>query len=413
MQHRESLRPFYFIIVVWGDRFINYLVRYCLPSLLAPENIPALSNNTINKFLFCTTNADWARLQNETSFKLLAQYITPVFIEIPLPPPGTPSCVHMGVGHKLATELCFKDKAYGIALTPDLILSNGTMKNVEQHARNGVEIVFCAALRFTEEGVFAGLRDLGVPHAQANYTNDSSPLSTTGRELVKIAMHSMHSQTKTYDFNASYFAANSPAAFWRVPSDGGILLHSMSWCPMLLDYSVVRSHDTRALENWTMDGDYVNANFQSNAKIHVCQDSDEMMLMSWAPEDYDPVPLKIPFIKALLFPLKSLINKAYVHISLVNPLYDALKVKLFPKPVYWHIHDITPAWEKLENSVRHIVAPKNHRLANFANYIYEKTNRPLAYVHIICLALTGDQISRNRIKRKLFRLLPINQSISF
>ena len=26
----------------------------------------------------------------------------------------------MGIGHKLATKLCFEDKALGVALTPDL-----------------------------------------------------------------------------------------------------------------------------------------------------------------------------------------------------------------------------------------------------------------------------------------------------
>lgn len=36
------LRPFYFVVVFWGERFRSYLVDFCLPSLLSPHNIPAL-----------------------------------------------------------------------------------------------------------------------------------------------------------------------------------------------------------------------------------------------------------------------------------------------------------------------------------------------------------------------------------
>src|SRR5580704_9946579 len=36
-------RPFYFIVVLWGERFREYFLEYCAPSLLSPGNLPALS----------------------------------------------------------------------------------------------------------------------------------------------------------------------------------------------------------------------------------------------------------------------------------------------------------------------------------------------------------------------------------
>ena len=35
-------RPFYFMVVLWGERFRNYFLDYCLASALSPGNIPAL-----------------------------------------------------------------------------------------------------------------------------------------------------------------------------------------------------------------------------------------------------------------------------------------------------------------------------------------------------------------------------------
>ena len=35
-------RPFYFIVVLWGERFRNYFLDFALASALSPGNIPAL-----------------------------------------------------------------------------------------------------------------------------------------------------------------------------------------------------------------------------------------------------------------------------------------------------------------------------------------------------------------------------------
>lgn len=391
------MRPFYFFVVVWGDTFIKYMTDYCVPSLLAPNNLPALPKNPNNKFIFCTTKDDWRKLQENVNFQNLANYIQPCFIEISLPPAGVSSCEHMGIGHKLATNMCFNDKAYGIALTPDLILSDGTIKNVAQHALNGKQIVYCAALRFEEEGIFAGLKALNLPQ----------PLTVTGRQLVQIGVKAFHSQTLTYNFNSIIFAPNSPAAYWHVPSDGGVLVHSLSWCPLLLDYSVVEQHDTKALEEWTMDGDYVYKNFSNAEQIHLCQDSDEMMLISWAPKNYGPASLRPSLLRILFYPFKNFINKAFLRIALCNDLYDPMKVAIFKQPVYWHINDLSSEWDTLEAKIAHIVHPKKNILGKFSNFLYTKLSRPLGYIKIINDAILGDANAKFKIKRKLYILLKL------
>jgi hypothetical protein len=157
----KALRPFYFIVVFWGERFRNYFLNFCLPTLLAPGNIPSLLNRG-NKFVICTTIEDWALIQNVPIFELLKAYIEPVLIEIPWPDPNRTGCEHMGVGHKPATQMAHRDEAYGVILTPDFMLSDGSVAALQRHAVEGKQVVLNVALRFGEEPLFYHLEQMKI-----------------------------------------------------------------------------------------------------------------------------------------------------------------------------------------------------------------------------------------------------------
>src|SRR5690349_1519922 len=157
-----TLRPFYFIIVLWGERFRTYFLDFCLPSLLSPNNIPALDPRRHSKFLICTTQEDWAAMEQSPIFGLMRNYVEPVLITIPLPPPGRAGCQHMGVGHKKATDLAFKDRAYGVLVTPDYMVSDGSIAALQRHAERGKRLVLVAAQRFGEEPLFDNLERMGL-----------------------------------------------------------------------------------------------------------------------------------------------------------------------------------------------------------------------------------------------------------
>jgi hypothetical protein len=156
-----TLRPFYFVVVFWGETFRNYLADYCLPSLLAPGNIPALRRGN-HKFIFCTTRQDWEAISATVIVSVLKKHIEPHFIEIPPAPPGMSGCEHMGLGHKAAAEMAYRDGAYGVFLTPDLMISDGTVAALCRHALTGTRVVLVAALRFGEEPLFQRLAAASV-----------------------------------------------------------------------------------------------------------------------------------------------------------------------------------------------------------------------------------------------------------
>lgn len=345
---RAGLRPFYFVVVFWGERFRNYLVDFCLPSLLSPHNIPVLPPGGRDKFIFCTTAEDWHALAGTKIFGLLKEHIEPYLIEIPPAPPDRSGCEHMGIGHKLAAQMAFRDKAYGVFLTPDLMVSDGTVSALQRHALAGYKVVLTAALRFGEEPLFENLKAMGVIQEAHQCSESGHPLVITGRQMVEAGLQSFHSQTQRYEWDAKWFANFPAACWWRVPEENGIVLHSLSWAPFLCDYGAVEEHDTSALDTWTMDGDYVYRNFgNSESAYYVVRDSDEMMLVSWAPLSDRPEALVPNPLKGLPV-VGEVIKGGILRAAMLSGVFDSLKQRILFQPVRWHSRELTPAWDETE-----------------------------------------------------------------
>ena len=333
-------RPFYFIIVLWGRTFRNYFLECCLASLLSPGNIPALNTSSPSKFLIATRPDDWAALRDAANFKMLERYVEPVFIEIPPCPPERSGCQHMGIGHRIALDMAHRDKAYALVLTPDTMLSDGSIARLQDLALAGTQLVVTAALRFGEEPFFAHLRDMGVLPAE-NRGENAKPITLTGRQMAYAAVNGFHSETLTYEWDAPGLVAISPAAWWRVPDEDGIVLHSLSWAPLLLDYASISHHDTSTFDQWTLDGDYLFNNFNNSKRIHVVQDSDEIFLASWGPLAERPT-------KKTRFPFDGLLAGLFFRQSFHSGFFDPLKRKLFFLPVRWHAKPLNAKWTAVE-----------------------------------------------------------------
>jgi hypothetical protein len=338
-------QPFYFIVVLWGERFRRYFLDFCLASALSPCNIPALQTSPRSKFLIATRPEDWAALRETPMLRLLERHLEPVYIEIPPCPPGRSGYQHMSTGHRLACEMAHRDRAYAVVLTPDCMLSEGSVARLQELARGGTQLVLTAALRFGEEPFLARLRELKVLPDDDRIAG-TTPLAITGRQMVHAAVKGFHSETLAYEWDTPGIMAISPAAWWRVPGEDGIVLHSLSWAPLLLDYGAIGIHDTSTFDQWTLDGDYVFNNTRTLEKIHVVQDSDEMFLASWGP-------LAEHAISKTRFPFDKHLSGHFFKQSFYSGFFDPLKRNLFFLPVRWHSRELNDKWDAVElNAMR-------------------------------------------------------------
>ena len=343
-------RPFHFIVVLWGRQFRESFLKYCVRSLLAPGNFPALSTRQRSKFLIATRPEDWASMKSTAIFREMERYVEPVFVEIPPCPPETQSVVHMGIGHRLACSIAFEANAYGAILTPDCMLSDGAIRRLQDHAARGVQLVCVAALRCGEEPFLGHLRALGsLPSEDAD--DDATHLTIPARDMAFAAVNAMHTETLSYEWEASYFPPVPSAAWWRVPGENGILVHCLSWAPLLLDFGAMKRHDTSALENWTIDGDYVFKNLGGAPNLHVVQDSDEMFYAGWSPLSDRPIRLEPRFTSSLQF-LNTLQKSVGFRDEFYGDIFDPLKHKLFLHPVCWHSAPLNARWRAVERRAR-------------------------------------------------------------
>lgn len=347
------LQPFYFTVVFWGEVHRRYFLDLLLASLLSPNNIPALNPARKSKFLIVTTREDWEALQLELLFLQMQRYVEPVWFEMAFPHERESKMLVMSQGHKQVTMLAFADLAYGVFVTPDLVLSDGSVAAMERLAEAGKKVVLSVAIRFAQETLLAEMEREG-------YLKPGQPLVLPARDLMRMALQHLHTETLRYEFDAPYFAEQPISVYWQVPGGGGIIIYSFSWAPLLVDYSTLGDHDASTFDEWTMDGDYIHRNFPDPNDVYVSRDSDELVLVSFTKEadlHFDlTVDPRRRWWNGFAAPAKSQRIRDLRDSSIMDPL----KRSILTQPVYLHSADITPVWHKWRTHADDIIATACH-----------------------------------------------------
>src|SRR5208282_2286173 len=173
----------------WGERYRNYFVDLCLPSLLSPNNISLLRVEDGHCFLIATTREDWQAIEHLPIMERLRQHAMPTLIEIdlgiqsPTSADGEASAKYASVLQYLTPclkkllEAAYSARAYGFQLCPDTLFSDGIVASLLKYAQAGYHLVLCPALRQTEEAVLVDLQKRGLLPAMDR-------LSKTGQALT-------------------------------------------------------------------------------------------------------------------------------------------------------------------------------------------------------------------------------------
>ena len=391
------LRPFYFTVVFWGAEHRGYFTNLLVSSLLSPGNIPSLKKERRNKFLIVTTLYDWEALQDHPLFQLLCRYVEPIFFEMPFPQKHDLKMLVMSKGHKQVSMKAFEDGAYGVYVTPDLILSDGSVAAMERLVEQGKKVVLCVAIRFCQETMLPALE-------QDGFLKAGQPLSISSRALISLALRNLHSETLRYEFDAPYFADSPISVYWWQTSGRGMIIHSFSWAPLVVDYGALKSHDTSTFEEWTLDGDYIFRNFPEPNDVYVVNDSDEIALVSFTKESelhFDLVPDPK---KANYGVLTETYKIGLVRTLLSSDVMDPLKRRIFPQKVLLHSDHITLAWDEMISRSARIIkdacrSPTKEEQFDL-DIICQSDNGALARSILERLAFKGkENVSRVEIRK--------------
>jgi hypothetical protein len=269
----------YLAITFWGEEYRRYFLDFCLASLMAPKNIPAIKNKLDARFLIATTQADWDAMQSEPIFMAANEHIR--FEHLPHAVPDKTTNANkmkvMSEGHKLLAQRMFADRAHGIFLYPDIVIADGAVMRIEELAREGYKVVLCIMVRFSSEALIAALRADGVAER-------GRPIVIDALTLARMSLEHLHSETIRLEFESEITDQGACSFFWVVNPGRDVLFQCTNWAPILIDYSSLHHHDDSTFDEWTLDGDYVAKNFAKADDYYVVRDTSELFIGSFNDE---------------------------------------------------------------------------------------------------------------------------------
>jgi hypothetical protein len=296
-----------------------------LASLLGRGNLPDMpeAQRICSRLIIATREADVLHFRASPRFQAVEDLLAVKFLFFEPSRAQDSKMASMSLGHRRLLSDILPRRSVVLFLTADMIFAERSLHRCGQWLDRGIELVLIPALRFNEAKVLAGIRRDGIA------------ISVGQRALARLAIHGPHSETLTYDWRSAAFAHNPTALVARSADRGLMVMHSLSWAPILMDYAAIRRHDGRTLKHWTMDGDYVSRNFGgvSEAARVVVDDSDTFLMVSLTSEEELSLPQGRQSVFRLFPRLASAIRRRRVRRFVASPAIDALKRALFARGV--------------------------------------------------------------------------------
>ena len=320
---------FILVTAVWGEEYVKNFMEITVPSLLAKNNLPFLSNKTDVLFYLYTKKESFEGLINYNSFKKLLNIVTIKLFNI--------SGFSNISKHQYAAQSirnCIKinnnsDCTY-IVVYPDVIWSNGAVKRLYELERGGKKIVFSGEPRLN--------RETFIPKIKEKYLKGSI-IDIRPRDLVKISLNHIHPEIKAMFWESNKRSKDPSYLFWEVETSG-ILLRSCILNPIMLKIS-----NAKFLPDFNIDSDYLGKLFGSFNKVnmYVVEDSDDFCTMDFTSsfERLDEIEEEKMDVK-------------YVSNWILNNTHD-LQKDLLNFSVRIHCEDINSHWDIIDSKANKII----------------------------------------------------------
>ena len=256
------------LLPVWGERYTRGFLDFCLPSLLAHGNIPALSKLAPSTLVLLTTARDALVIKLSPLWDLLTRCC-----EVRIEPIDDLISESSSTVLTLAYALAIRQAAHGaldtcfIPLVADYVLSDGSIARVAERVFAGASGVLAGNFQIERETALSRLEAI---------KNDQGVLAVTSRALVEISFAALHQATLAQIVNAdgpSDVRANR--LFWRVDSDCMVgrffLMHMIAIRPETLDFIVAAPSDYSLIPELCPSGNVVRMTYSDDYFAVECQ----------------------------------------------------------------------------------------------------------------------------------------------
>jgi hypothetical protein len=352
-------RPICFMVQFWGRRYRDYFVDLCLPSLFAPGNLPLLRAADGHLFLIATPREDWDSLEHLPIMDRLRQHASPKLVETPPPPDNEYATIlaHQTRSLKRLFETAYAHQAFGSAVWPDTILSDGMVAALLRFIDAGHRLVMQPTIRLAEEGVISDLTAMGLMPPGARLSITAEALNVPPRVVADLSVRHLHPEVQNFEEGHPCQPLHPPYRFWRVPNRHGIILHVFFATPVLIDFTAVPADHAACLDDADWESVYIGRNFSQCGGLHVVQDSDECGILSVTPTATDrSVPYPTRRFGGRLMPTGALLgNLRHSLATYTRRQRDAVRRDLFRVSVRWHAEDVDEVWRQEESRIAGLI----------------------------------------------------------
>lgn len=254
-------RPFAFYVPAWGKRYSTTFLKYGLPTLLAPGNIPSLKQGDI-PFTVYTTKADRWRMERTPIWNTLQRYASVRFKILDDDEKGL-----LARGKFKSVTNCYidamneaaDDQSAAVMLMSDFAISDGAIaeyRRLVDEEKKVIEIV----------GPRGSIVPIGAKLETRRAADES--ISIGSLELARLWYENIHHSLAAHFMDGPASDPFYPShLYWRVKREGIVvrILHS---------HPIVVAPDGR-LGDFTSTTDYglADALGFDSSQYHLCRDS--------------------------------------------------------------------------------------------------------------------------------------------
>lgn len=265
---------FFFLMPVWGKTYIEYLLTFALPTLLAPNNLPWLPNRAVSQFTFITRAEDEQDIRASKLFAKLEALIPVKFIFLDFYQSDRieklgqlGNALRLGAGQALGRGYC-------LFFHPDGLYSDGMLKFLYGVARSGKKACVTHGPNATLEKIVPYLRERNLLKF-----DEVNPLAS--RVLARALMDNPHPDTTIHCMGNPHYPVDPYMGFWLSPKLDGALFRFVSLHPWMADLS----HLSEIVDFTTIDHNFIRAHGFIWSDVHVETDSDNILVIGLKPEN--------------------------------------------------------------------------------------------------------------------------------
>jgi hypothetical protein len=281
---QEGMRPqpkgITLLLPVWGYRFVSQFLEFCLPTLLAPGNVPAVAAALPTRFIVLTREDDEELIHSHPTWLALKRVCDAEveFIDDMITEGNHTTTITLAFArvvrraHEEKTDTCF------VFLMSDYLFADGSLRTVVNHFLNGAS------------GIVAGNFQIVAEEASSSlpYSTDpvSRALTLSSRELLAWSLDYLHPATaaNVVNFGLSH-NAHTNRLLWRVDENTFIgrfyLIHPIGIRPEVVDFIVGSSLDYSFIPEMCPSGSVVTLT-----------DSDDYFVVEMQPRRHESTNLR-------------------------------------------------------------------------------------------------------------------------